>query len=199
MTESPFEVPEGYCTTHLRGLWALADCRECGGTGKYLVSDDIDEAWDCDEPEPWFPQPCDCLWSPPPEVLRALDASHARLRRHRERMREVFDAIGPRQVGGTYWCRYWHRWYIVESIEIRFRDGDLTDPTWSITARWASGDRSTPHTPWHPRYDRTSSPALSPGPAPAPPELRYPATTICRRCRSRFRLVRAVHRPFCSC
>ncbi|WP_370964922.1 hypothetical protein [Amycolatopsis sp. cg9] len=104
--------------------------------------------------------------------MRTLDAAHARLRLHRERMREVSDAIGPRQVGGTYWCGYSHRWYVVESIEIRFRNGKLTAPTWSITARWASGERGTP---WDPRYDSsTSSPSHSPGPAPAPPELRSP-------------------------
>jgi hypothetical protein len=200
MTELTITIPEGYRKIHLRGLWALAGCRVCRGNGEYLVSDrdESDEGWACDEPEPWYPQPCDCLWSPPPEDLRALDAAHAHLLRHRERTREVFDAIGPRQVGGTYWCGYWHRWYTVESIEIRFRDGDLTAPTWSITARWASGERGTHHTPWDPRCDSTSPAARSPGPAPAPPELRYATAPFCRWCRSPFRLVRAVHRPFCA-
>ncbi|MBE1493195.1 hypothetical protein H4696_000295 [Amycolatopsis lexingtonensis] len=198
MTEPTIHVPEGYRTTHLRRLWALAGCRECGGNGEYPVSDDTDQPWDSNDSAVWYPQPCDCLWSPPPEDLRTLDAAHARLQRHRERMREVFDAIGPRRVGDTYWCGYWHRWYLVESIEIRFRDGDLTAPTWSITARWASGERGTHHTPWDPRCDSTSIPARLPGPAPAPPELRYPTTVFCRWCRSRFALVRAVHRAFCA-
>ncbi|MBE8524220.1 hypothetical protein ILP97_43235 [Amycolatopsis sp. H6(2020)] len=200
MTEPTITIPAGYRKTHLRGLWALAGCRDCRGNGEYLVSDrdDTDQMRDCDEPEPWYPQPCDCLWSPPPEDLRALDAAHERLQRHRDRMREVFDAIGPRQVGGTYWCGYWHRWYVVESIEIRFRDGDLTAPTWSITARWASGERGTHHTPWDPRCDSTTSPARLPGPAPVPPELRYPTTASCRWCRSQSTFVRAIHRPFCA-
>jgi hypothetical protein len=198
MTEPTIHVPRGYRKTHLRGLWALAGCCECGGNGEYLVSDDTDEPWDPEEPEPWYPQPCDCLWSPPPEVLRALDAAQARLRRHRERMRDVLAAIGPRQVGGTYWDGYWHRRYLVETIAIRFRDGDLTNPDWSITIRWDSGQRCTHHTPWDPRCDSTSSPARSPGPAPAPPELRYRTTVSCRWCRSPFMLVRAVHRPFCA-
>jgi hypothetical protein len=196
MTEPTIHVPEGYCPTRLRGLWALIGCLVCGGNGEYLVSDDTDQVRDCDEPGLRYPQPCDCLWSPPAEELRALDAAHARLRRHRERMREVFEAIGPRQVGGTYWCGYWHRWYLVESIEIRFRDGDLTAPTWSITARWASGERGTHHTPWDPRCDSTSVPARWPGPAPVPPELRYPATVSCRWCHSPSALVRAIHRAF---
>ncbi|WP_372667947.1 hypothetical protein [Amycolatopsis kentuckyensis] len=198
MTEPTIQVPDGYCPTRLRGLWALVGCLVCGGNGEFLVSDrdDTIEPWDCDEPEPTYPQPCDCLWSPPPEDVRALDEAQTRLRRHRERMREVFDAIGPRQVGGTYWCDYWYRWYLVESIEIRFRDGDLTDPSWSITARWASSDRGTRHTPWDPRCHSTSVPVCQPGPAPAPPELRYPAAVSCRWCRSRFALVRAVHHAF---
>ena len=198
MTEPTIDVPAGYRTTHLRGLWALAGCRECGGNGEHVVSDDTDQMSDGDEPEPWYPQPCDCLWSPPPEVLRALDAAHERLRRHRKRMREVFDAIGPRHVGGTYWDRYRHRWYLIESIEIRFRDGDLTAPTWSITSRWASSERSTHHTPWDPRYDSTTAPAFPPGPAPVPPELRYPTRVPCPWCRSPVTLIRAVHRPFCA-
>ncbi|MGW5747724.1 hypothetical protein [Amycolatopsis sp. NPDC003861] len=198
MTQPPFQVPEGYRQIHMGGPWALTSCRDCGGNGEYSVSDDTDEAWGPDETQPWSPQPCDCLWSPPPEVLRALDPAHVRLWRHREQMREVFDAIGSRQVGGTYWCRYSRRWYIVESIEIRFRDGDLTHPTWSITARWASDDRGTHHTPWNRRHDSTTPPAPSPGPAPAPPELRYRTAVSCQWCRSPFRLVRAVHRPFCT-
>ncbi|WIV52870.1 hypothetical protein [Amycolatopsis nalaikhensis] len=200
MTEPTIAIPAGYRTTHLRGLWAHADCRECGGTGEFLVSDRDDpiEPWDPDEPATWYPQPCDCLWSPPPEILRALDAAQTRLWRHRTRMREVLDAIGPRQAGGAYWDAYWHRRYVVESVAIRFRDGDLTEPGWSITILWDNGQRCTHRTPWDPRHDSTSSPALSPGPAPAPPELRYPGT-VCRWRRSRFRLVRAVHRPFCRC
>jgi hypothetical protein len=199
VTEPTITIPEGYRTTRLRGLWALAGCRVCGGNGEYLVNDrdDTDAPWDPEEPEPRYPQPCDCLWAPPPEDLRALDAA-ARLRRHRERMREVVAEIGPRQVGGIFWDGYWHRRYLVESIEIRFRDGDLTAPAWAITVRWDSGERCTHRTPWDPRCDSTSSPARPPGPAPAPPELRYPGATICRWCRSPFTLVRAVHRPFCA-
>ncbi|WP_410626232.1 hypothetical protein [Amycolatopsis sp. cmx-8-4] len=198
MTEPTFTIPAGYRKTHLRGLWALADCRACGGNGEYLVSDDTDEPWDPEEPEPRYPQPCDCLWSPPPEILRALDAAQARLRRHRERMLEVLDAIGPRQAGGTYWDGYWHRRYLVETLAIRFRDGDLTDPAWSITIRWDNGTRCTHHTPWDSRCDSTTAPAFPPGPAPAPPELRYPMRATCRWCRSPFTIVRAIHRPFCA-
>jgi hypothetical protein len=138
------------------------------------------------------------LWSPPPEVLRALDVADARLRRHRERMREVFDAIGPRQVGGTYWDGYWHRQYLVETVSIRFRDGDLTEPYWSITVRWDNAQRNIHHTPWNPSYDSTSLPAVSPGTAPVPPELRYRRAVSCRRCRSQSTLLRAVHRAFCA-
>jgi hypothetical protein len=201
VTEPTITIPEGYRKTHLRGLWVLAGCPECGGSGEYLVNDrdDTGAAWDPEEgPEPWYPQPCDCLWSPPPAQLRALDAAQARLLRHRQRMREVLDAIGPRRVGGTYWDGYWHRWYVVESVEIRFRGGDLTAPDWSVTVRWDSGERCTHRTPWDPRCDGTPCTVHPPGPAPAPPELRYPARAFCRWCRSPFALVRAVHRPFCA-
>ncbi|MET8997191.1 hypothetical protein [Amycolatopsis sp. NPDC004169] len=200
MTEPTIHVPEGYRQTHLRGLWALASCRDCGGTGEFLVSDRDDpiEPSDGDEPEPWYPQRCDCLWAPPPHELRAFDAAQTRLWRHRERMREVFDAIGPRHVGGTYWDGYWHGRYLVETVTIRFRDGDLTEPDWSTTIRWDNAQRNTHRTPWNPRYDSTTPPTRSPGAAPVPPELRYLAAASCRRCRSRFALVRAIHHTFCA-
>ncbi len=184
----------------MRWLWALKDCPECGGNGEYLVNDrdDTDAPWDPEEPEPWYPQPCDCLWSPPPEDLRVLEAAQARLRRHQQRMHEVFDAIGPRHVGGTYWDGYWHRGYLVETLTVRFREGDLTKPDWSITIRWDSGVRCTHRTPWNPRCDSTTPPARLPGPAPIPPELRYPTPTTCRWCRSPSTLIRAVHRTFCK-
>ncbi len=99
------------------------------------------------------------LWSPTPEDLRALDAAQTRLWRHRTRMREVLDVIGPRQGGGTYWDGYWLRRYLLESVAIRFCDGDLTEPGWSITILWDNGQRCTHRTPWDPRYEGTSSPA----------------------------------------
>ncbi len=193
MTDPAISILEGYRKTRMRRLWALDGCPECRGSGEYLVNDRDDSLAQRvpGDDDVWYPQPCDCLWSPPPEVLRALDAADVRVRRHRERMRDVFDAIGPREVGGTYWDGYWFHWYLVERIDIRFRFGDLAEPSWSIIVRWDSGERAAHRTPWDHGRDGSPSVPRPPGPAPPPPELRY--DHFCRWCRSRFALVRAVH------
>jgi hypothetical protein len=172
--------PEGYRKTRMPWLWALADCRTCGGSGEYLVNDHENrgEPWDPEDGPLLYPQPCDCLWAPEPEVTRAWA--------------EIDAAIGPRCVGGRYWDGYWHRWYYVEAI---YTAGRPTDhPAWWIRVLWDDGTRSKHSTPWNPQAgDGQPPPPLPPGPAPEPPELRY-LHGDCQRCTSRFALVRAAHR-----
>ncbi|HET6285738.1 MAG TPA: hypothetical protein VFG15_03170 [Amycolatopsis sp.] len=194
MTNLAITPPAGYSETRMRGLWALAGCGCCGGGGEYLVNDseDAGEPWDPEEGPLLYPQPCDCLWSPPREVLRAHEAAQTRVRLHRERMQDVRAAIGPRHVGGCYESGYWRRWYLVERIEIRFRDGDLTEPSWSMTVRWEDGHRTTHCTRWDPNFDGKPEAPRQAGPAPVPPELQY-LENRCRWCHSRPALVRATH------
>ncbi|PWV71329.1 hypothetical protein SAMN05421630_11567 [Prauserella marina] len=190
--------PEGYRKTRMPWLWALASCDVCGGSGEYLVDDhdDRDEPWDPEDGPLLYPQPCDCLWAPEPEVTRTIEEQNRREReREQQRQRdarawaEIDAAIGPRRAGGTYWDGARQGWYFVEAIYTAGRPTDR--PAWWIGVRWADGTRSTHSTPWNPQAGDGQPPP--PGPAPEPPELRH-RRTHCRRCTSRFALVRAAHR-----
>lgn len=136
---------------------------------------------------------------PEPEITRAIDEQNRREHEHKQQRQqdarawaEIDAAIGPRRVGGRYWDGYWHRWYLVEAI---YTTGRPTDhPAWWIGVLWDDGTRSTHSTPWNPQGGDGQPPLpLPPGPAPEPPELRY-RHNECRRCTSRFALVRAAHR-----
>ncbi|WP_034271078.1 hypothetical protein [Haloechinothrix halophila] len=98
--------PEGYRKTRMRWLWALASCDVCGGSGEYLVNDHEErgEPWDPEDGPLLYPQPCDCLWAPEPEVTRAIDEQNRREReREQQRQRdarawaEIDAAIAPRR------------------------------------------------------------------------------------------------------
>jgi hypothetical protein len=193
--------PEGYRKTRMRWLWALAGCDVCGGSGEYLVNDHEDrgEPWDPEDGPLLYPQPCDCLWAPEPKVTRAIDEQNRREHECEQRRQqdarawaEVDAAIGPRRAGGRYWSGYWRRWYFVEAIYTAGRPTD--DPAWWIGVRWDDGTRSTNSTPWNPALGDGQPPPPQPlGPAPEPPELRH-RHDQCRRCTSRFALVRVAHR-----
>lgn len=62
----------------------------------------------------------------------------------------VTQAIGPRRVGGRYYCGYWGLAYTVTAL---WRESEGPGP-WEIVVRWDDG-RSTRHaTAWDARYDR---------------------------------------------
>ena len=75
--------PEGYRKTRMRWLWGLAGCDVCGGSGEYLVNDHAErngQPWDPEDGPLLYPQPCDCLWAPEPEITRAVDEQNLALR-----------------------------------------------------------------------------------------------------------------------
>lgn len=58
-------------------------------------------------------------------------------------------AIGPRRVGGEYYCDYWNQTYKV--LEIRI---DSAGWAWSITVRWSDGQQTTHCTGWDWKRDK---------------------------------------------
>lgn len=55
--------------------------------------------------------------------------------------------LGPRVVGGTYWCGYWRRSYVVDAIV-------WTGDDWMIHATWEDGRHSRHCTAWDYRRDQ---------------------------------------------
>lgn len=194
--------PRDYRETRTPGLWARIGCADCRGTGDVIVTDD-------DDPTLRYPQPCGCLWCAEEELERELEEQddperQAELERelHQRRVavawNQIYDEIGPRQVGHRYWSGYWRSGYTVEDIRITCDDGDRARPSWEITERWDDGHRTTHCTPWSPEQgDRHALKPSPVAPAPLPSEWRAPRhrhAAPCPRCTSRFAFIRALHR-----
>lgn len=61
--------------------------------------------------------------------------------------------IGPRKVGGRYYCGYWGKEYDVLDIET-----DRTQwPPWRVVIRWEDGRESWHCTAWDKRRDKVIS------------------------------------------
>jgi len=83
------------------------------------------------------------------EALAELESRGATILETPESLAEarmILQDIGPRRVGGTYYCGYWRKAYTVQAIEVdAWR--------WRITVRWQDGSTTTHSTRWDYRRD----------------------------------------------
>ena len=66
------------------------------------------------------------------------------------------EPIGPRQIGGTYFCGYWAEAYTVVGLVtlVRFRQGKCEPYNWAIRVQWEDGHCTTHSTAWDPARDK---------------------------------------------